>query len=100
MITSRTASLIGFLLFLAVLAGADWSLRRWGSRSIRQKPRPGGRVTVLFLGLFGLCALLEVSAALLWPIAPVAAVVVVLLQFPAAMGVVLGLDHVLPDKPR
>ena len=86
--TPGYTSLLGFLISLAVLAAADWTLRRWGSPAIRRKPRPGGRVTLLFLGVVVVCALLELAAAKLWPVAPAASVAVVLVQFPAAVAMV------------
>jgi hypothetical protein len=58
--SGRTSGAIAFVFFLATLAVVDWSLRRWGSLAINQKPRPGGRVTVLFLGICASCAPLEV----------------------------------------
>lgn len=94
------AGLFGFVLFLAILAVADWSLRRWGSAAIRRRPRPGGRVTLLFLGLVVVCAGLELAAAKLWPLAPAASVVVLVVQLPAAIAVVLGLDRIMPDADQ
>jgi hypothetical protein len=87
----------GLLFFLATLAAADWSLKRWGSAAIRRKPRPGGRVTILFLGLVAVCVLLQLAAQRLWSSAPAASIVVLVLQFPAAIAVVLGLDRIVPD---
>jgi len=96
--SARYVPLIGFLLFLGILATADWSLKRWGSAAIRRHPRPGGRITIVFLGLCVVCAALEFLATKLWPVSPIASVVAVMLQFPAAIAVVLGLDRVVPDR--
>ncbi len=93
---SRYAGLVGLLLFLSILAVADWSLRRWGSAAMRGKPRSGGRITILFLGLCLVCGLLELVASRLWPYSPALAVLIVVAQFPVSVGVVVGLDHVLP----
>jgi hypothetical protein len=77
------------------MISTDWSLTRWGSEAIRQKPRPGGRVTIVFLGLVVACALLELAAGKLWSSAPATSVAVLALQFPAAIGLALGLDRVV-----
>jgi hypothetical protein len=88
---------IAFLLLLPALASADWGLRRWGSPAIRRRPRPGGRVTILFLGVCVACALLEFLAFRMWAASAPLAIVILLLQFPAAVGAVLGLDRVMPS---
>jgi hypothetical protein len=95
--SNRTGGAITFVVFLAVLAIVDWSLRRWGSLAINRKSRPGGRVTALFLGVCGSCALLELLASRLWTSAPAVAVVVALLQVPVAVVVALALDRALPS---
>jgi hypothetical protein len=87
---------IAFVLFLVVLAVVDRSLARWGSVAIRSKPRPGGRVTILFLGVCAACGLLELLALRLSASAVAVAVVVALLQLPFGVIVALGLDRVLP----
>jgi hypothetical protein len=51
----------------------------------------------VFLGLVIVCALLELAAGKLWSSAPAASVVVLALQFPAAIAVALGLDRIVPD---
>jgi len=89
----RYGTVLGVLFFVAILAAADRSLGRWGSAAIRRKPRPGGRITILFGGVFVICVLMEVLAAKLWSSAPLASVVVLVLQFPGAIGVALGLDR-------
>jgi hypothetical protein len=95
--SNRASAAIGFVLFLAVLAIVDWSLRRWGSLAVNRRPRPGGRVTALFLSVCTSCALVELLAARLWTWAPTVAVVVALLQVPVAVVVALALDRTLPS---
>lgn len=93
----RYAGLLGFLLFVAILAVTDWSLKRWGSVAIRRRPRPGGRVTVVFLGVCLVCGVLELLAAKLWSVSPAGSVAVLVVQFPAAVAVALGLDRLVPE---
>lgn len=95
--SNRALGGIGFVLFLVVLAVVDRSLARWGSVAIRSKPRPGGRVTVVFLGVCVACGLLEVLALRLWASALVLAIVVAVLQLPLGVVVALWLDRVLPS---
>lgn len=97
-VSTRTAEALGFIGFLAVLAVADQCLRRWGSADIRQRPRPGGRATLLFAGVCLVCGLLELSASRLWSVSPALAMVVALLQFPAAGFVAIALDRALPTR--
>ncbi len=97
-VSPHTAAAVEFVGFLAVLAVADRCLSRWGSEAIRQRPRPGGRVTLLFAGICLVCALLELAAFWLWTVSSALAVVVALLQFPAAGVVVIALDRALPTR--
>ncbi len=94
--SNRALGGIAFVIFLVVLAVVDRSLARWGSVAIRSKPRPGGRVTILFLGVCMACGLLELLALRLWASAVVVAVVIALLELPVGVVVALGLDRVLP----
>lgn len=97
MAPGRYAAALGLLFFLAVLAATDWSLSRWGSATMRRRPRPGRRVTVLFFGVCLVCGLLELLAGKLWPLAPAASVAVLVVQLPAGVAVVLGLDRIVPN---
>jgi hypothetical protein len=96
--TNRDAGALGLVLFLTVLGGADWSLRRWGSAAIRRRPRPGGRITVVFLALCAVCGWLELAAHQLWSAAPAAGIALLVLQYPAAVAVALGVDRAVPDR--
>jgi hypothetical protein len=91
---------LGLLSFLVVLAVVDAALRRWGSEAIRRRPRPGGRVTLLFLALLLPCVPLELATQRLWSSAPVAALVLLVLQVPASVAVVLALDRSIPEPRR
>ncbi len=92
----RTAASVGFLLFIGVLAFADWNLGRWGSPAIRRRPRPGGRLTVVFLSVCVACGLMEALASHLFASAAGLALFILALQFPVAAGVALGADRMLP----
>lgn len=87
----------GFLVFLTILAVADGGVRRWGSPAARRKPRRGGRVTVLFVGVCTTCIGLEFLGAQVWPRSHVLSVAVLLLQYPGATAVALGLDRAMPQ---
>jgi hypothetical protein len=96
--TIRDVGVLGFVLFLSVLGAADWSLRKWGSVAIRRRPRPAGRITVVFLPLCVVCGLLELGADQLWSAAPAAGIALLVLQYPAAVGVALGVDRAVRDR--
>lgn len=99
-VTFRAAmSGLGFLFFLLTLGAADWGLSRWGTTAIRRRPRPGGRVTVLFLGVVAACAVLEGAAVALWSAVPVVSVFLLLAQVPSAAAVAVGLDRAMRTPP-
>jgi hypothetical protein len=89
--------LAGIALFLAVLFATDRALARWGSQTIRRRPRPGFRITAVFVSVvaaYVLVALLAQwsatwSSALGW--------VVLALAFPACAVSALAVDQLLPD---
>jgi hypothetical protein len=89
---------VGFVFFLATLAAADAALRRRGSGAIRRRPRPGGRVTAIFVAVCMVCAGFEGLSALVWRSSPLAAIVLFALQVPAAAATALRTDHLLPQK--
>lgn len=90
---------MGVALFFGLLFVVDRALGRWGSAAIRRRPRPGLRVTVVFLAViatFTLLALLARQAAarslaLGWA--------VLVLAFPATVAAAIAVDRALPD-PR
>lgn len=90
---ARTATVLAFAFFVATLVAADWSLRRWGSAAIRRRPRPGARVTVIFLGVVVVCGVLELVAVKVWSHAPALSVVLLVLQLAAAPAVAVGIDR-------
>jgi len=87
----------GGALFLAVLFVTDRALARWGSKAIRRRPRPGFRITAVFVSVVAAYALVAVlaqrsatwSSALGW--------VVLGLAFPACVASALAVDRLLPD---
>lgn len=98
-VINGVVGLLGLVGFFAPFAAADWGLRRWGSDAVRRRPRPGARVTILFVGVYIVCGSLEFLASRLWPSWPALAVITLLLTLPAAVAVAVGVDRGILPTP-
>jgi len=91
------ARVIGVALFFAVLYVADRALAQWGSAAIRRRPRPGLRVTVVFVTVVASYSLFAFAAR--WAASWSAGVgwVVLALAFPACPASAIAVDRLLPE---
>jgi hypothetical protein len=97
---SCVAGLIGLLLFFAALAVADRALARWGSVAIRRRPRPGLRVTIVFISVVATYMVIGLLARWTASWSVVLAWALVAMAFPACAAPAVGVDQLLPDAFR
>jgi hypothetical protein len=95
---SVVAQLGGVVLFFAVLFVADCALSRWGSVTIRSRPRPGLRVTVVLAGVVATFAAVGALAHWAASSSRFLAWAVLLMAFPACAMSAVGVDHLLPGS--
>ena len=94
---SSLARVLGVVFFFGVLYAVDVALARWGSPAIRRRPRPGLRVTVLFVTVVAIYTALGLLAQ--WTAArsvPVAWILLAL-AFPACAASAIAVDLLLPQ---
>jgi hypothetical protein len=94
------ARLVGVPWFFAVLYVADRALARWGSATIRSRPRPGLRVAIVFASVVATYAVIGGLARWTASWSEVLAWAVLTLAVPACAASAVGVDHLLPDPRR
>jgi hypothetical protein len=92
------ARILGVAYFFGVLFVADRSLARWGSATIRTRPRNGLRLTIVFVALMATYTLLALLARWVADASTPLAWAVVALAAPACALSAVAIDRVLPEQ--